>query len=226
MKFIVDTVDLNEIREANEYLPLAGVTCNPSIVSKSNTTDFFGRMKEIRSIIGRDKQLHMQVISRDAQGMLKEADRLTSEIDKDIYIKVPASLEGIKAMKLMKGKGYKVTATAVYSLMQAYLSYAAKADCIVPYVNRIINLGNDPYYIIKNLAARIEKEGSESEILCASIKNTQQIEECFNNGCDSITLPYSILKQVFADPSIEKAVDDFTNDWEKLFGKGNDLTKL
>lgn len=149
MEFIIDTVNLEEIKEAVEYMPIVGVTSNPSIVKKTSPKDFFEHMREIRKIIGKERSLHIQVISKDASSMVEEAHRILEEVDKDVYIKVPVSYEGIKAIKILKAEGIHVTATAVYDLMQAYMALEAKADYIAPYVNRIGNLGGDPMELIQ-----------------------------------------------------------------------------
>ena len=148
MEFIIDTVNLEDIKEAVEYMPIVGVTSNPSIVKKTSPKDFFKHMKEIRKIIGKERSLHIQVISKECNEIVKEAHRILEEIDDQVYIKVPVSYEGIKAIKKLKAEGVNVTATAVYDLMQAYMALAAGADYIAPYVNRIGNLGNDPMELI------------------------------------------------------------------------------
>ena len=159
MEFIIDTVDLEEIKEAVAYMPIVGVTSNPSIVKKTSPEDFFTHMRAIRDIIGKDRSLHIQVISKDCQSMVKEAHRILEEIDRQVYIKVPVSYEGIKAIKMLKEENIHVTATAVYDLMQAYMALAAGADYIAPYVNRIGNLGADPMELINELSNRIVMDG-------------------------------------------------------------------
>ena len=215
MEFIIDTVNLEDIKEAVEYMPIVGVTSNPSIVKKTSPKDFFKHMKEVRKIIGKERSLHIQVIS-------KECD----EIDDQVYIKVPVSYEGIKAIKKLKAEGVNVTATAVYDLMQAYMALAAGADYIEPYVNRIGNLGNDPMELINELSNRIVQDGYDCKILAASFKGVQQVRDAFNYGSQAITAPVEVLKQIFANPSIEKAVNDFNNDWYDVYGEGKGICDL
>ena len=218
MEFIIDTVNLEEIKEAVEYLPIVGVTSNPSIVKKTNPQDFFEHMKEIRKIIGQERSLHIQVISTDCDTIIKEAHRILKEIDDKVYIKVPVSYEGIKAIKLLKEEGINVTATAVYDLMQAYMALEAKADYIAPYVNRIGNLGADPFELINELSNQIMMDGYESKIVAASFKGVQQVKDALNNGAQAVTVPVEVLKQIFANPNIEKAVNDFNQDWYSMYG--------
>ena len=218
MEFIIDTVNLEEIKEAVEYLPIVGVTSNPSIVKKTNPQNFFKHMKEIRKIIGQERSLHIQVISKDYDTIIKEAHRILKEVDDKVYIKVPVSYEGIKAIKLLKEEGINVTATAVYDLMQAYMALEAKADYIAPYVNRIGNLGADPFELINELSNRIIMDGYESKIVAASFKGVQQVKDALNNGAQAVTVPVEVLKQIFANPNIEKAVNDFNQDWHSMYG--------
>lgn len=226
MEFIVDTINLDEIREAEEYLPIAGVTSNPSIVAKTAPADFYEHMRIIRGIIGKDKSLHIQVIATDAEGMVEEAHKVLSEIDDQVYIKIPATYEGIKAIKMLKAEGINVTATAVYDLMQAYMALAAGADYIAPYVNRIGNLGGDPYDLIDNLQTRIVTDGYDCKILAASFKGVKQIRDAFNCGTEAVTVPVALLKQIFANPNIDKAVSDFNNDWHSLYGQESGLCEI
>ena len=207
-------------------MPITGVTSNPSIVKATSPKNFFEHMKEVRKIIGKDRSLHVQVISKDCDEIVNEGHRILEEIDDQVYIKVPVSYEGIKAIKILKAEGHNVTATAVYDLMQAYMALAAKADYIAPYVNRIGNLGSDPYELINELSKRIVIDNYECKILAASFKGLQQIRDAFNAGAQSVTAPVVVLKQIFANPNIEKAVNDFNNDWYDVYGKGKGICDL
>ncbi len=226
MEFILDTVDLEEIKDGVDHMPIAGVTSNPSIVKKTAPQDFFGHMRKVREIIGEERSLHVQVISLDAEAIVEESHRILKEIDDQVYIKVPASYEGLKAIKILKAEGVNVTATAVYDLMQAYFALAAGADYIAPYVNRIGNLGSNPMELISDLQDRIENDGYDCKIVAASFKGVEQVKNAFTYGAEAITAPYAILKQVFANPNIEKAVTDFNQDWYSVYGEGKGICDL
>ena len=226
MEFIVDTVNLEEIKDAVEHMPIVGVTSNPSIVKQTSPENFFEHMRKIREIIGMERSLHIQVISKNSDEMIAEAHRILKEIDDQVYIKVPVSYEGIKAIKTLKAEGVKVTATAVYDLMQAYMALAAEADYIAPYVNRIGNLGADPMDLISNLSDRIAVDGYNTKIVAASFKGVQQVRDSFNFGAHAITAPVAVLKQIFANPNIEKAVDDFNKDWYAMYGENVGICEL
>ncbi len=218
MEFIIDTINLEEIKDAIEYLPLVGVTSNPSIVKKVSPANFYDHMREIRKIIGKKRSVHIQVIATDYEGILAEAKNIHKAIDKDVYIKVPVNKVGLKAIKALKAEGYKVTATAVYDLMQAYLALEAGADYIAPYVNRMSNLGTDPYGLIDNVSYRIATDNYDCKVVAASFKNLQQIKDAFNAGANSITASYDLLMAVFNNPNIDKAVKDFNTDWKAMYG--------
>lgn len=226
MEFIVDTVNLEEIKDAVEHMPIVGVTSNPSIVKQTSPENFFEHMRKIREIIGMERSLHVQVISKNSDEMVAEAHRILKEIDDQVYIKVPVSYEGIKAIKTLKAEGVKVTATAVYDLMQAYMALAANVDYIAPYVNRIGNLGADPMDLISNLSDRITVDGYNTKIVAASFKGVQQVRDSFNFGAHAITAPVAVLKQIFANPNIEKAVDDFNKDWYAMYGENVGICEL
>ena len=226
MEFIVDTVNLEEIKDAVDHMPIVGVTSNPSIVKQTNPENFFEHMRKIREIIGMERSLHVQVISKNSDEMVAEAHRILKEIDDQVYIKVPVSYEGMKAIKTLKAEGVKVTATAVYDLMQAYMALAANVDYIAPYVNRIGNLGADPMDLISNLSDRIAVDGYNTKIVAASFKGVQQVRDSFNYGAHAITAPVAVLKQIFANPNIEKAVDDFNKDWYAMYGENVGICEL
>ena len=226
MEFIIDTVNLEDIKEAVEYMPIVGVTSNPSIVKKTSPKDFFQHMKEVRKIIGKERSLHIQVISKECDEIVKEAHRILEEIDDQVYIKVPVSYEGVKAIKQLKAEGINVTATAVYDLMQAYMALAAGADYIAPYTNRIGNLGNDPFELMAHLSNRIVEDGYDCKILAASFKGVQQVRDAFNAGSQAVTAPVSVLKAIFENPSISKAVTDFNNDWYSVYGEDKGLCDM
>lgn len=226
MEFIVDTVNLEEIKDAVEHMPIVGVTSNPSIVKQTNPENFFEHMRKIREIIGMERSLHVQVISKNSDEMVAEAHKILKEIDDQVYIKVPVSYEGMKAIKTLKAEGVKVTATAVYDLMQAYMALAANVDYIAPYVNRIGNLGADPMDLISNLSDRIAVDGYNTKIVAASFKGVQQVRDSFNYGAHAITAPVAVLKQIFANPNIEKAVDDFNKDWYAMYGENVGICEL
>lgn len=217
MEFYLDSVNLDEIKKAVEHFPLTGVTSNPSIVKKSHPKDFWQHMQQVKELIGKRK-LHVQVIATDQKGMLADAKAIVEHLGKATYIKVPVSYEGLAVIGQLKQEGYNVTATAVYDPMQAYLAYAAGADYIAPYYNRIGNNGGNPDELIEKVTGKIRQENGACKILAASFKSAGQLRAAIESGAPAITAGFDILCAVFNNANIEKAVHDFNKDWTSMYG--------
>lgn len=226
MEFMLDTANLEEIRTYEAIVPLAGVTSNPSIVKNEGKVDFFAHMKEIRSIIGLEKSLHVQVVATNFEGMMADARTILEKIDPQVYIKVPVSQEGLKVIKALKKEGIHVTATAIYTKFQAYLAIAAGADYIAPYFNRMENLNIDPREAIQEMAQEIARTNSTTKILAASFKNVGQVNAALENGAQAATMGVDIIQQALSMPSISKAVTDFTADWEAIYSTGSTIASM
>lgn len=218
MKYLLDTANLEDIRSYYDTFPISGVTSNPSIVKREGKLDFFAHMNAIRSIIGMDKPLHIQVTALDTEGMMKDAETIRSKVDENVYIKIPVTMEGIKAIKLLKAKGYNVTATAVYSKQQAFMALEAGADAIAPYYNRMENMSIDPEDVIASIAEMIDRYGYKTEILAASFKNAGQVDKAFLAGAQTATMDPSILSAALGSAHITDAVATFDSDWKSIYG--------
>ena len=224
MKYLIDSANLDEIRALSEYLPIAGVTSNPSIVKKEGSVPFFAHMREIRSIIGQHP-LHIQVTTQDYAGMMRDAEAIFRHVDENVYVKVPVDFAGVKVIKALKRQGANVTATAVYGMDQAFIALEAGADCIAPYYNRMEALGVDATNVIGNIAGIINHYGYESEILAASFKQPAQIDRAILAGAHSVTAAPNVLREIFAKKIVSDAVRTFADDWAGLYG-GKTLAEL
>ncbi len=224
MKYLLDTANLAEIRELSEYLPIAGVTSNPTIVKAEGAVPFFAHMREIRSIIGQHP-LHIQVTAQDYAGMMRDAEAIFRHVDENVYVKVPVDFAGVKVIKALKRQGANVTATAVYGMDQAFIALEAGADCIAPYYNRMEALGVDAANVIGNIAGIINHYGYESEILAASFKQPVQIDRAILAGAHSVTAAPNVLREIFAKKIVSDAVQTFADDWAGLYG-GKTLAEL
>lgn len=219
MKYLLDTANIKDIEKYCDIFPISGVTSNPSIIKREGKVDFFIHMRKIRSIIGKDKPLHIQVTATDTEGMLTDADALLNRIDEHVYVKVPVTMDGIKAIRLLHEKGIRVTGTAVYSAQQGFLAMEAGADCIAPYFNRMENMGVNPDQVISSLSQMIRLYGYRTEILAASFKNAGQVDRAFLAGAQTATVDPSILVSALTQPHISSAVDTFTSDWKSVYGE-------
>ena len=225
MKYLIDSANLDEIRALSEYLPIAGVTSNPSIVKKEGSVPFFAHMREIRSIIGNLCPLHIQVTATDYDGMMRDAEAVFRHVDEKVFIKVPVDFEGVKVIKALRRQGANVTATAVYGMDQAFMALEAGADCIAPYYNRMEALGVDAASVIGNIAGIIAHYGYETEILAASFKQPAQIDRAILAGAHSVTVAPDVLRGIFAKQVVADAVQAFSDDWTGLYG-GKTLAEL
>ena len=183
-------------------------------------------MNSIRKIIGLDKSLHIQVVSQNYDGMLKDAMTILRKVDNQVYIKVPTTETGLKVMKELKRQGVNVTATAIYSKMQAYLAMNVGADYLAPYYNRMQNNNIDPNEVISKIANLINLSSSNSKILAASFKNVSQVTDAFESGAQAATMGVDIIETALNLPSIQKAVDDFQLDWEVIHGKDSSVASI
>ena len=218
MKLLIDDANIEKIKNIYAYYPIDGVTTNPSILAKSGRNPY-EVLKEIRAFIGDEAELHAQVISRTAEGMIAEAHKMAEILGKNTYIKIPTIPEGLKAMKALSKEGFKITATAIYTPMQAYLAAKAGADYAAPYVNRIDNLGANGIESTKMIQNIFENNGFKTEILAASFKNSNQVQELCAYGVGAATVAPDVIENLIKNACVTTAVEDFITDFEKLCGK-------
>lgn len=218
MELILDTANPSTIRDAIETYPISGVTTNPTIISKEKRSDFFPLLREIRSIIGHDRTLHVQVTRPDCQGMLKEAKAILDKIDSDVYIKTPVTKEGLKAIGIMSRDGINVTATAIYTTIQGQLAALAGAKYLALYYNRMLNLDIDADKVFFETQQSLKNASLSCKIVGASFKNVAQVTHVFAVGCDAVTVPPDLLDTALSNPSIDLAVKNFSLDWSHIYG--------
>lgn len=226
MEYLLDTANIDLIRKYCECLPISGITSNPSIIKKEGKIDFYNHFKEIRSIIGAEKTLHIQVLSESCDDILKDAEAILKGVDSNVYVKIPVTMEGLKAIKLLKKQNIGITATVIYTKMQGFLAMEAAADFIAPYYNRMENMDLKPKETIAAFADMIVKYGYSTKILAASFKNMGQVNDAFMAGAQTATMDPGIIGDAFKLPSIQEAVDGFSVDWESVFGTGVSLPRL
>lgn len=218
MLYILDTADISAIKHCNEFYPLAGVTTNPSIISKEGRP-FWDIVKEIRGIIGQDKMLHVQTVQTTADGMIEEAKLLKKELGGEFYVKIPIGEEGLKAAMALKKLGIGVTMTAIFTPAQALIAAKAGASFVAPYVNRLDNIIGDGTEVVAQIVEMLENYGMDCRVLAASFKNAEQVHKCAMYGCHSVTVSYDVLKTVISHPMTDAAVIGFENDWRKAYGE-------
>ena len=222
MKLIIDDAHIDKIKQLYEYFPVDGVTTNPSILARASR-DPYEVLGEIRAFLGDEGELHVQVLSRTAGEMVAEAGRIRAALGENTFVKVPVTREGLKAIRLLAGAGCNVTATAVYTQMQAYLAAKAGAKYAAPYVNRIDNLGANGVKAAKDIHDIFQKNGLETQVLAASFKNCQQVLELAEYGVGAATVSPDVMEAFLKLDAVDAAVDAFRRDFEGLCGEGKTM---
>ncbi|MDX5592180.1 fructose-6-phosphate aldolase [Pseudovibrio sp. SPO723] len=218
MIYMLDTADIEAIKKAVDLYPLAGVTTNPSIIAKANRP-FADIIRDIRAAIGPDRMLHAQVMGKTAEVMIEEAQAMR-ELDTDIIIKVPVTPQGIKAMKALKERGIRITATAILTPQQALMAAVAGAEFLAPYVNRLDNICADGTQVAAEIAHLIDVYQLDAKVLAASFKNVQQVHEIAKAGAQSVTIAPDVFDQLLVHPLTDSGVAGFVSDWEGVYGEG------
>jgi len=218
MMYIIDSANLEKIRECVEFYPVDGVTTNPTIISREHT-GFIPLIKGIREIIGLDKMLHIQATSSDAEGIIKEAIALNEIVRGNFYIKIPISPEGLKATMALKKMGIKVTETAIFTQQQAMIAAKAGADFVAPYVNRLDNIVSDGVHVVGEISEMFKRHNIETKVLAASFKTVEQIHKIAMVGADAVTINADLFPTLTYHPLTQYAIDDFMADWDACYGK-------
>lgn len=210
MKFFADTADVNEIRDLAATGLLDGVTTNPSLIKKAGR-DFKEVVAEICSIV--DGPVSAEVVATDFEGMVKQGKEL-AKIAKNVAIKVPLTLDGLKACKHFTDNGTMVNVTLCFSAAQAILAAKAGATFISPFVGRLDDIGQDGMELIEDIVTIYNNYPEwETQVLVASIRNPMHIVHSGRLGADVVTAPPAVLKQLVQHPLTDKGLDTFLKDW-------------
>lgn len=217
MKLIIDDANIEKIKQLYEFFPVDGVTTNPSILARTGG-DPHRVLRGLRDFLGSEGELHVQVLSTDAEGMVAEAGRIRAELGENTCVKVPVTREGLKAIRLLAASDCRVTATAVYTQMQAFLAAKAGAVYAAPYVNRIDNLGGDGVAVARDIHELFQKNGLKTQVLAASFKNCRQVLELVRCGVGAATVSPDVLEAFLKLDAVDAAVERFRLDFEGLCG--------
>ena len=212
MKLFIDTANVDDIRAANDLGVICGVTTNPSLIAKEGKV-FVDVVKEITQIV--DGPVSAEVISLEAPKMVEEARELV-KIHKNIVIKIPMCLEGLKAVKILASEGIRTNVTLIFSAAQALLAARAGASYVSPFLGRLDDIGQPGIALIKDIAEIFMLHGIETEIIAASIRNPIHVLDAAKAGCDIATVPYSVIKQMVGHPLTTAGIDRFLKDWETV----------
>jgi len=212
MKFFIDTANITEIKEAWEIGVIDGVTTNPSLISKEKKEPI-KLLKEICAIV--DGPVSAEVVSLDAEGMVKEAKNL-ARIHKNIVVKIPMTTEGLKATKKLTGLKIKTNVTLVFSANQALLAAKAGATYVSPFVGRIDDMSGYGMELVSQILEIYDNYGFETEIIVASIRNPVHVLDAARMGAHVATIPFKVIEQLSKHPLTDIGIKNFLADWEKV----------
>ena len=212
MKLFIDTANIDEIREINEWGILSGVTTNPSLIAKEGRV-FRDVINEIVQIV--DGPISAEVISLDAEGMVREAREL-AKIHKNIVIKIPITEEGLKAVHILAAEGIKTNVTLIFSAAQALLAAKAGATYVSPFVGRLNDIAENGMSLISDIALIFENYGLATEIIAASIRGPQDVVDAAKYGAHIATVPYKVLRQMVKHPLTDNGIQRFLADWASV----------
>lgn len=212
MKFFIDTANIDEIKEANRMGMVDGVTTNPSLIAKEGR-DFEEVIREICDII--DGPISAEVISTDTEGMLKEARHLAG-VHKNIVVKIPMTIDGLKAVRQLTEEGIHTNVTLVFSPLQALMAAKAGASYVSPFVGRLDDLSQDGMALVEQIVEIFDNYAFETEIIVASVRNPIHVLESALMGADIATIPFNVLGKLAAHPMTDKGLQSFLKDWEKV----------
>ena len=212
MKFFIDTANLDEIREANELGMIDGVTTNPSLVAKEGDVDFKEHIAKICEIVKGD--VSAEVTALDTAGMLEQG-RSFAKIAKNVVVKCPLTLDGLKATRTLTNEGIGVNVTLCFSAAQAILAAKAGAKYISPFIGRIDDVGTNGMQLIQDIVQIYGNYDFKTEVLAASIRHPMHIVDCALVGADVATIPFKVIQQLVKHPLTDKGLDAFLADWKK-----------
>lgn len=217
MLLLIDSANMQNITRIQDLYPIDGVTTNPTIIAKEKKP-FYPLLKEIRSIIGEEKMLHVQVVSNTAFEMVEEATCLMDRIGGNLYVKIPVIPEGIKAIKMLKETGIKTLATAIYTPLQAVVAAKAGAEFVAPYVNRIDNISANGVQVVSEIVEMFKKHHLDCKVLAASFKNVLQVQGACLAGAEGITADAEIIDALQSHILTDRSVEQFIKDWTSFYG--------
>jgi len=217
MKILLDTANIAMIEEILPYFPISGFTTNPSILAKEST-DVRASLLKLREIAGDKLMLHVQTTAVLAEDMLEQAKRLKDFIGPNFYVKIPMTVQGLKAIPLCKAAGVNCTTTAIFTPMQALMAGLAGADYVAPYVDRLDNITSNGVHVVKEIVDLFDTYNLDTKVLAASFKNVQQVYNVASMGSHAVTVNGDLCMKLLFHPYTDKSLEDFDFDWRAKFG--------
>ncbi|RHP45596.1 MULTISPECIES: fructose-6-phosphate aldolase [unclassified Clostridium] len=217
MKFFVDTANVDEIRKANDMGIICGVTTNPSLIAKEGR-NFNQVIAEIASIVDGPISGEVKATTTDAEGMIKEGREIAA-IHPNMVVKIPMTVEGLKAVKVLHAEGIKTNVTLIFSAAQALLAARAGATYVSPFLGRLDDISMPGIDLINDITEIFMMHDIQTEIIAASIRNPIHVIDCAKAGADIATVPYKVLVQMTRHPLTDQGIEKFQADYKAVFGE-------
>ena len=218
MKFFVDTAKIEDIKKANDMGVICGVTTNPSLIAKEGGKSQEEILKEIASIVDGPISGEVKATTVDAEGMIAEG-REIAKLHPNMVVKIPMTVEGLKATKVLASEGIKVNVTLIFSANQALLAARAGAAYVSPFLGRLDDISQPGIDLIETIAAIFDNYGIDTEIIAASIRNPIHVTDCALAGADIATVPYSVIEQMTKHPLTDQGIEKFQKEYLAVFGQ-------
>ena len=217
MNFFIDTANVEDIKKANDMGVICGVTTNPSLIAKEGR-DFNEVIKEIASIVDGPISGEVKATTVDAEGMIKEG-REIAKIHPNMVVKIPMTVEGLKATKVLSSEGIKCNVTLIFSANQALLAARAGAAYVSPFLGRLDDISQPGIDLIETITAIFDNYGIDTEIIAASVRNPIHVTDCALAGADIATVPYAVIEQMTNHPLTDQGIEKFQKDYKAVFGE-------
>ncbi len=217
MRFFIDTANVDEIRKANDMGIICGVTTNPSLIAKEGR-DFNQVIAEIASIVDGPISGEVTATTTDAEGMIREGREIAA-IHPNMVVKIPMTVEGLKAVKVLTKERIKTNVTLIFSAAQALLAARAGATYVSPFLGRLDDISMPGIDLIDEITEIFQMHGIETEIIAASIRNPIHVIDCARAGADIATVPYKVLVQMTKHPLTDQGIEKFQADYKAVFGE-------
>ncbi len=217
MRFFIDTAKVEDIKKANDMGVICGVTTNPSLIAKEGR-DFNEVIAEITSIVDGPISGEVKATTVDAEGMIAEG-REIAKIHPNMVVKIPMTVEGLKACKALTAEGIKTNVTLIFSASQALLAARAGATYVSPFLGRLDDINMSGIQLIRDIADIFAvADGIDTQIIAASVRNSVHVTECALAGADIATVPYSVIESMTKHPLTDAGIEKFKKDYEAVFG--------
>ena len=217
MKFFIDTANVEDIKKANDMGVICGVTTNPSLIAKEGRV-FEEVIAEIASIVDGPISGEVRATTTDAESMIREG-REIAKIHKNMVVKIPMTVEGLKAVKVLSSEGIKTNVTLIFTANQALLAARAGASYVSPFLGRLDDISTKGIDLVAEIAEMFDVAGIETEIIAASVRNPIHVTECALAGADITTVPYKVIEQMTHHPLTDAGIEKFKQDYLAVFGE-------